>query len=109
SRKKTARPEGSSMRPSPQPEIQSTPEAEASDALTESFRVLEVATLTLDGIAQGLSEARMLARNAARPDGAAQRGLIAARYVFLKEEIERRASEQALSNGEDIVIALGGT
>src|SRR5262245_44406763 len=79
--------------------------ADATAALAESFRVLEVATLTLDGIAHALSEARGLARSAARPDGASQRGLIAARYAFLKEDIERRSGEQALSNGEDIAIA----
>jgi hypothetical protein len=107
SRKKTPRSQEAS-----QPEMPAVPplvtaEADEPDALRHSFRVLEIATLTLDSIAHGLGEARALARSAARPDGAAQRGLIAARYAFLKEDIERRSAEQALGNSEQIAIALG--
>ena len=102
SRKKTARTERPSL-----PMEAAAPIGEP-DALADSFRALEIATLTLDGIAHALGEARMLARSAARPDGAAQRGLIAARYAFLREDIERRSGEQALSNGEEIAIALAG-
>jgi hypothetical protein len=103
-RKKAERP---TERPSMPMDVPPTPIDEAA-GLSESFRALEIATLTLDGIAHGLGEARMLARSAARPDGAAQRGLIAARYAFLREDIERRSSELALSNGEEIAIALAG-
>lgn len=106
SRKKTAQPERPTM-PAEGPLDSRDEPAEVSATLNETFRVLEIATLTLDGITHGLSEARLLARSAARPDGAAQRGLIAARYAFLKEDIERRSAEQALSNGEQIAIALG--
>ena len=86
---------------------QPLPQAAHADIL-EAFRVLELATLSLDGISQALSEARMLARIACRPEGAAQRGLIAARYAFLKEQVERRSQEAALENSDRVMISLGG-
>jgi hypothetical protein len=81
---------------------------DAPSALLESFRVLELATLSLDGIAHSISEARMLARIACRPEGAAQRGLIAARYAFLRAQIEQRSQDSALENSDRLMVSLGG-
>ncbi len=100
SRKKPARPDET-------PPLAVEAEEDVPGTLSDSFRVLEIATLALDAIAHGLTEARTLARTAARPDGAAQRGLIAARYAFLKNEIERRSLEQAIDHGEKIAMAFG--
>jgi hypothetical protein len=90
------------------PTAQQLPQ-DAHASVLESFRVLELATLALDGIAHALGEARMLARIACRPEGAAQRGLIAARYAFLKEQIEQRSQEAALENSDRVMVSLGGT
>jgi hypothetical protein len=79
------------------------------ESLLQSFQVLEQATLSLDAIAHQLSEARMLARIACRPEGAAQRGLIAGRYAVIKSEIEGRAIESALEDSDRLMVVLGGT
>lgn len=80
---------------------------EVTNSFQEAFRVLEIATLSLDGMSFGLTEARMLARIASRPEGSAQRGLIAARYAYLKEQVERCASEAALEQSDTVAIAFG--
>jgi hypothetical protein len=104
SRKKAAYP---GEVPAEAPPLVADAEDDVPATLLDSFRILEAATLVLDAIAHGLGEARSLARSAARPDGAAQRGLIASRYAFLKEEIERHAAEQAIGDGAQIALALG--
>ena len=80
---------------------------EGPESLLQSFHVLEVATLSLDGIAHSLKEARMLARIASRPEGAAQRGLIARRYQQIKGEIEAKSQEAALDNSDRLMVLLG--
>jgi len=89
--------------------LDATPAAagDVPESLRDSLRTLEIATLIFDAIAHSLTEARALSRSAARPDGSSQRGLIAARYAFLKEEIERRSAESAVCQGDRIAIAFG--
>src|SRR5262245_22547297 len=103
SRKRTAAPENvEATSASPQDLAEALPEA-----LAESFRILEDATLSLDGIAHALGEARLIARIASRPEGAAQRGLVAARYAALKDEIEARAGAATFADSDRVLVLYG--
>lgn len=108
SRKRTATPKDAAATVSSEPEAGASPAGEY-ESLLQAFQVLETATLSLDGITHSLSEARMLARIASRPAGAAQRGLIAGRYAVIRGEIETRSRDAALKDSDRLMVVLGGT